>query len=114
MDAQLKHLVIKAFALLLGVLIATVVFQLLTGRIRTGGMMQDTAGSGHSPSRLQMLIVSLLGAMQYLALAVKDPHHMPQPPTELLLVVGGSQAIFMGSKAIPLFVSILSSRFQRK
>lgn len=114
MHDPLVQLTARAAALLLGAIAAAVLFQLLTGGIRTRGMLLDTEGRGHSPARLQMLAITVFGAMHYLTMVVKDPTHLPQPPQELLLLVGGSQTLFMGSKALPLLASILSERLLKK
>lgn len=114
MQDALVLLTARAAALLLGAIAAAVVFQLLTGGIRTRGMLVDTEGRGHSPARLQMLAITVFGAMHYLALVAKDPTQLPEPPQELLLLVGGSQTLFMGSKALPLLASILSERLLKK
>lgn len=114
MPELLSDFTVKSAALLFVAMAAIVVFAFLTGKIRTRGLMLDTEGNGHSPIRLQMLVFTLFGAMQYLAMVVKDPAHLPEPSAELLTMVGGSHAIFMGSKVVPLFVSILSERMSKK
>ena len=105
---------VKTSVLLFVAMAAIVVLGLLAGRIRMRGLLLDTDGRGHSPVRLQMLVFTLFGAMQYLAMVVKDPTRLPEPPAELLTMVGGSHAFFMGSKVVPLFVSILSARMNKK
>ncbi|MBL8178646.1 MAG: hypothetical protein JNK48_28490 [Bryobacterales bacterium] len=114
MHEQLIELTAKGAALLLGLLAAAVLYRLLTGGIRTKGLLLDSEGRSHSPARLQMLVLSIGGAMHYLSLVAQNPAKLPDPPQELLLLVGGSHALFMGSKAVPLFLSILSERLQRK
>ncbi|MFN7938087.1 MAG: hypothetical protein U0R19_32460 [Bryobacteraceae bacterium] len=114
MQDLLPGFTVKAAQLLFAVLSATVFLQFLTGRIRMRGMLLDTDGKGHSPARLQMLVFTLFGAMQYLTMAVKDPTRLPEPSPEMLTLLGGSHALFMGSKVVPLFVSILSERMQKR
>ena len=114
MQTQLLSISAKAAVLLLLAMAAAVLYRLFTGGIRTRGLLLDTEGAGHSPARLQLLIFTIVGAMQYLAMVVKDPTRLPDPPQELLLLMGGSHALFMGSKALPLFASILSERLMKK
>ena len=114
MQDLLREFTVKTAALLFGSMSAIVALACLTGRIRMRGLLLDTHGRGHSPARVQMLVFTLFGAMQYLAMVVKDPTHLPEPSAELLTMVGGSHAFFVGSKVVPLFVSILSERMQKK
>ncbi|MBL8222280.1 MAG: hypothetical protein JNL62_23795 [Bryobacterales bacterium] len=93
---------------------AAVAYRLLTGGIHIRGLLLDSEGAGHSPARLQLLLLTVFGAMQYLAMVAKDPSRLPEPSQELLLLIGGSHAVFMGSKALPLFASILSERLLKK
>jgi hypothetical protein len=110
----LSGFTVKGAVLLFVAMFAVVAHGLLTGQIRLRGLLVDDDGHGHSIARVQMLVLTLYGAMQYLALVVKEPGRLPEPPGELLTMVGGSHVLFMGSKVFPLFISILSERMQKK
>jgi hypothetical protein len=52
-----------------------------------------------SPGRIQLLVLTLLTAVQYLLATLQDPSRMPSLPTGLVAALGGSQAIYLGAKA---------------
>jgi hypothetical protein len=56
-----------------------------------------------SPSRVQLLVLTLLTTLQYLLATIQDPSHLPQPPTSLVAAMGGSQLVYLGAKAWTLF-----------
>lgn len=89
----------------LTVLAAVIVYQLLTRRIITRGLMRDKMnGRAFSPGRLQMLIATAGAAFYYVLLifANDKPGQFPEVPSALLLIVGGSQAVYLGGKAFAL------------
>lgn len=109
MNALSTALRYEIWFLLLG-LVAVVLYQMVTGRINTKGLLNDTSGNrGFSPGRLQLLIFTLGGALYYLMLAFdrKGPAKLPELPTEFLLAMGGSHLFYLGGK---LF-SVLAERF---
>ena len=55
--------------------------------------------SSMSPGRIQLLMLTSLTAMQYLLATIHDPSHLPTVPPDLVKVLGGSQAVYLGSKA---------------
>jgi hypothetical protein len=52
-----------------------------------------------SPGRIQLLVLTLLTAVQYLLATIQDPSRMPSLPAGLVAALGGSQAIYLGAKA---------------
>ncbi len=52
-----------------------------------------------SPGRVQLLVLTLLTAVQYLLATLQDPSRMPSLPAPLVAALGGSQAIYLGAKA---------------
>ena len=56
-----------------------------------------------SPARLQMLVLSVLTAMQYLLATIHDPSHLPTISSGLVVALGGSQALYLGSKVADIF-----------
>ena len=118
MDALVKTLYYEIWILLAG-LAAAVVYQLLTGHIRTRGMLHDkSAGRDEgrpgqfSPARLQLLVFTLGGALYYLLLVLggDTPGKFPPLPTELLLALGGSHGLYLGGKLLPLLSRALGTR----
>ena len=87
------------FRVRLGVLLAIVSYQLVTGKISTAGMLSDKEEGGVSPGRVQLLVVTLFAALYYLVLTSDNPKQLPEMPSELLLILGGSNLLYLGGKA---------------
>ena len=96
--------------LFLGALALIVFYQLLTGKINTRRLLfakgRETVGpstrrrtSGLSPSRIQLLVISIGVAIFLLAEAIRDPSQFPEIPTGLLLLMAGSETIYLTRKA---------------
>jgi hypothetical protein len=62
------------------------------------GLVRSSDGS-LSPGRIQLLTLTILAALQYLLATLHDPSHLPALPSYLVAVVGGSQTLYLGSKA---------------
>ncbi|MCH8876459.1 MAG: hypothetical protein IIA89_06505 [Chloroflexi bacterium] len=108
--------------LFLGALALIIFYQLLTGKINMRRLLfakgRSAAGpstrrrtSGLSPSRIQLLIVSIGVAIYLLAEALRDPSRFPEIPTGLLLILAGSEILYLTRKANKLmpFPGILRS-----
>ena len=52
-----------------------------------------------SAGRLQLLMLTVLTALQYLISTISDPSHLPTLPTNLVTALGGSQLVYLGAKA---------------
>ncbi len=94
-------LVARIALALLGVLAATVAVRLLTGGIATRGLLQGRTRHGEtrvSPTRVQMLLATLSAAAWYLS-QVAATGTLPDPPTWMLALLGGSHGIYLGAKA---------------
>ena len=88
---------------LFGALLVVVGYQLLTGQIRLTGLLEDGDTRHFSLTRLQLLIFTFLGLVEYLSLLATNPHALPEVPQTLLVVVlGGSSALYLTAKASPL------------
>lgn len=102
MPAIAKLVVLEVWGFL-GLLLAIVAVRVLTGSINTRRLLHGRLDRGRlyfSPERVQLLVLTLGVATQFV-LAVLDAapaHRMPDVPTELLAVVGGSQAFYLGGK----------------
>lgn len=85
---------------------AIVVYQLATGTINTKGMLWDKSSDpGFSPARLQLMLVTFMVACYYGALVLIDAGEskaFPTIPNEMILALGGSNMVYLGSKAIGL------------
>jgi hypothetical protein len=67
------------------------------------GLLRSADGT-LSPGRIQMLVLTVLTAMQYLLTTIHDPSHLPAIPSNLVMALGGSHAVYLGSKAWTSFV----------
>lgn len=93
--------------LILGGLALIVGYKLLTRGINTAGLLQDKVQDkehvGLSPSRIQLLLFTLVGAGAYLAsvpeMFERAAPRLPEVPPELLVLLGGSQAVYLGGKS---------------
>ncbi len=78
-----------------------VALRILTGGIRTRGLIEGTTAAGSrfvSASRVQLLIATLVAAGQYLTQVVEHPQKFPEISQNWLLLLGGSQVLYLGSK----------------
>ena len=89
---------------LLGGLALVVAFKLLSGRIPLAGLLDGRGPDGKyglSMARVQMLVLSVFVAAQYLIAAMHGAStgRLPKPSPTLLAIFGGSQAIYLAGKA---------------
>ena|SRR5262244_2934134 len=90
-----------AIGLLLAVLFVVTAVSVLSGRINTKGLLRDKAGGGFSGSRLQLLVVTVLGAAFYFPEIVHSMMADEELPTWvgwLLPAVGGSNGGYLAAK----------------
>ncbi len=87
--------------LILGGLALVVAYKMLTGRINMQGLFDDKVTHELSPGRVQLLVLTLVGAAYYLLLVAQQPPDgsLPPVPEEVLLLVGGSNLVYLGAKA---------------
>jgi hypothetical protein len=96
--AQLGIWIGEAF---IGFLLVVVATQILTGNIRTRGLIAGKTASGAqfvSGGRVQLLIATLTAAAQYLAQVMQHPQKFPDIPQSWLWLLGGSQLLYQGAK----------------
>ena len=62
------------------------------------GLLRSHDGT-FSAARAQMLVLTVGTALQYLLAVLHDPSQLPAIPTGMLLALGGSHAIYLGTKA---------------
>jgi hypothetical protein len=68
------------------------------------GLLRSSDGT-LSPSRIQLLVLTILTSLQYLLATMHDPTHLPAIPAGLVMALGGSQAVYLGAKAWSIFGS---------
>jgi hypothetical protein len=114
---------IELWIFLIGLLIL-VAYGMLTGTINTRGMLADKIGGGSgsspptpsrggfSPARVQMLLATLAVAFYYVGQVstTAQTGTFPTIPKEMLYVLGGSHAFYLGSKITRLISERLRTR----
>ena len=100
----LAYYVVAGFLLSLG---AVVAMQLLTGAINTRYLLYGMRPRGRryfSPERVQLLIVTLWVAFNYLMSVWNDRTSLPNVDAQTLGILGGSHAVYLGGKAVARFL----------
>jgi hypothetical protein len=84
----------------LAALVLLVGYKAVTGEINTVGLVSDKATRELSPSRVQLLGATLFGAGYWLlqVLDASTGQQLPEVPRDLLLLLGGSHALYLGTK----------------
>jgi hypothetical protein len=81
---------------------AAIGWHLMTGHIELTGMLYERDSTGklvYSPARLQLLVASMLGALQFLWQFTDNPARLPAANPLILLGLGTSQVSYLVSKA---------------
>jgi hypothetical protein len=94
--------------LILGFVVVTL-WSVFTRRISLSGLLQDDKGS-FSPGRAQMLMVTLLTALQYLGQVMQKPTAFPEIPAFWLAALGSSHGIYLGGKAFTILLGNRSNQ----
>lgn len=110
--ATLRVVATYEITIILAVLFVIVVGKLLNGEIVSDGLLHvKVPGSEHqiSPARVQLLVMTMAGAWEYVTLVLNDyaSHKMPEMPNSLMAVFAGSHAVYLGSKALPVLLTKL-------
>ena len=85
-----------------GALAIIILWKLLTGAIDLSELLQGDQAAGQSyfsPGRAQLLAFTVLFALQLLMQVMARPTEFPVIPHEFLLVLGGSQTVYLVGKA---------------
>ena len=84
---------------------SVVAYGLLTGRIKSAGMLRDTAGSAPCAERVQLLVLAFGGTAAYTfyALGHVGEARLPDIPSSWVGIAGGSQIIYVVSKLMRSF-----------
>jgi hypothetical protein len=88
--------------IVLAVSFGAIIFWKLWQTASFAGLLRSSDGT-LSPGRIQLLILTVMTAMQYLVATIHDPTQMPTIPSTLVTVLGGSQVVYLGSKAWTIF-----------
>jgi len=102
--AQVIWFVKLLILVFVGGLAAIIAHRLVTGQINTTGLFYGTKKDGtkyFSPERVQLMVFTLGTAMFYLSSVTQNRTSgvLPDVPTETLVLLGGSHAIYLGGKA---------------
>lgn len=101
-DERAATLLSVALILWLGAIAMIVVWKLFTRSISLAGLLQGDRSNGEtffSPGRVQLLIATVLFVANMMSQVIADPTTLPVIRPELLLALGGSQAVYLGGKA---------------
>ena len=82
-------------------LVGLVVASLASGGINTNGLLFGTKGDGTtylSPERVQLLLITLVTAFQYLQTVAQNPTILPPVDGTWLALLGGSHIVYLGGK----------------
>ena len=95
--------------LLLGGLLAVIAAQMLGGEINTKGLLYGADSNGNrslSPGRIQLLLLTMAAAGQYLTQVLGNLNQNTLPPVNNELIAGllGSNAVYLTGKFYNIFV----------
>lgn len=104
----ITHFATALIWLMMGALAAIVAFGLLAGSINTRYLFYGQRKNGQryfSPERVQLLLITLWVALNYLLNVVNSPHtqSLPDVDQNTLALLGGSQLLYLGGKAYSRF-----------
>lgn len=104
----ITHVSIALIWVTIGALAAIVAFGLLAGSINTRYLFYGQRKNGQryfSPERVQLLLITLWVALNYLLGVLNAPHvrTLPDVDRDTLALLGGSQLLYLGGKAYSRF-----------
>jgi hypothetical protein len=89
--------------IILVALATLVVYKGITGRINLVGLLRDKETNQLSPGRVQLLVLTLVGAGTYLTqVAQAPPATLPEFSEETLGAVAVSQGLYLSGKSLQL------------
>jgi hypothetical protein len=98
-DTMLRSMIeLELWLFVLGVPLL-VTYKMLTGRINVKHLLADKETGALSASRVQLLALTVAGALAYIALAAESDGYLPELDPNLLLIIGGSNSIYLATKA---------------
>jgi hypothetical protein len=107
--ASLARLAFYGGSLLMAGFAAVVMLQIVMGRISLDGLLKTKDVDGRqsfSPARLQLLILTVVVAAEYLHTVLAHPRldALPSLPQSVVAMLGGSQVAYLGGKAFTAFI----------
>lgn len=112
-DLLIRIVTLEVWGFALG-LTGIVFHQLVSGRIDLRGLLRNkspASGGELSPTRVQLLTLTLAAAFTYIALLPStEPGTLPEIPLEIVVLFGGSASIYLGGKSTPLWKALLPDR----
>lgn len=104
----ITHFAIALIWVSLGALAAIVALGLMTGSINTRYLFYGQRKNGQryfSSGRVQLLLITLWVALNYLLSVLNAPHirDLPDVDKDTLALLGGSQLLYLGGKAYSRF-----------
>jgi hypothetical protein len=102
MTLLIKIMCIEVWVFLAG-LAAVLVYKILTGRVRLSGLLLGEEGLLTeerllSVSRVQLIFITLIAALYYMAQVVNNPTQFPEVPDTLLYILGASNVLHLRSR----------------
>src|SRR5438477_5339909 len=89
-----------------------VAWKIVSGGISLDGLLDSFDDRGKrrsSPGRLQLLLFTGVVAAQYVPAVLKNPggHSLPAVPQAVLAALAGSQAVYLGGKALSTYLPLI-------
>jgi hypothetical protein len=109
----LPKLIFWEVSVLLAGFLGIVLWKILTSKIDLEGLLSGDDASGNtsfSPGRAQLLILTMLVALQYVMQVIHNPAAFPQIPGSWVAALGGSQVVYLGGKAQSLLFGGIKDR----
>lgn len=104
MNALVTFVRIEIWFLLLSFMLV-VAYQILIGKINIRGLLFEKNSIGSfSTVRVQLLLFTLIGAVYYILQVSDNPKEFPKDTQELLLILGGSNMVYLGGKSYSLLL----------
>lgn len=113
--ADIRELAAWGGIVVIGGYFGVVFWKLMTGSISLDGLLHGDARTRNgvdystffSAGRAQMLMFTVIFAMYFLLQVIQNPTKFPEVPDAVLVVLGGSHAIYLGGKAQALYLGRL-------
>ncbi|HHT9111150.1 MAG TPA: hypothetical protein ACFYDZ_08350, partial [Candidatus Brocadiaceae bacterium] len=87
-------------------LMSAVTYKILIGKIKIKRLLVEKNGSSnYSQVRVQLLFFTLIAAFYYLSQVFGNPKEFPKVSEKLLLLMGGSNMVYLGGKSYSLLFS---------
>jgi hypothetical protein len=100
--SPIAALAYRGMLILLAGFAGVTIWKLFTQGMCLDGLLRDN-NNEFSPGRAQMLLVTLLTAMQFLFQVIQHPTAFPEIPDAWLAALGASHGVYLGAKAFTIF-----------